>query len=101
MSRGLGRTQRAILALIAQAKPIAAWTFPELCGLIFGGLTPTRAQLSSVARAIKRMHLPGTWTVGRVVGRRGQWLLYDTAALPEPWLEVQLIDIATLEVELP
>jgi hypothetical protein len=74
MSRGLGKTQRAILALIA-AHPDEAWNLTELCGLIYpSNMEPTRAQTNAVSRAL-RMTLPGRWTFGYVDGRHR--LLYD------------------------
>ena len=61
MSKGPGKVQRAILALVG-AEPDGAWPFEELCRLIYPPppLKPTRAQRVAVARAIKT--LPGTWT---------------------------------------
>jgi len=74
MSRGLGKTQRAILALIA-AHPDEAWDITELCGLIYpSNMEPTRAQTNAVSRAL-RMTLPGRWTFGYVDGRHR--LLHD------------------------
>ena len=74
MSKGPGRVQRAILALIA-AEPDGAWSFEELCGLIYPpGERIERAQLLSVGRALKRMTLPGTWTTCSFSGDRRWWL---------------------------
>jgi hypothetical protein len=72
MSRGLGKTQRTILALVA-AHPDEAWNLTELCGLIYpSNMEPTRAQTNAVSRAL-RMTLPGRWTFG-YFGGRGRWL---------------------------
>jgi hypothetical protein len=98
MSRGLGRTQRAILSIIAAAKPDDTWTFEELATLVYGGPEPTRTQLSSVGRALKRMRLPGSWAVARVFGRPGQWVLYNRAG--QAFEVVELIDIEALAIEL-
>ena len=80
MSKGLGRVQGAILALIA-AEPDGAWSFEELCRLIYLEPGPvTRAQLGAVGRALKHMTLPGTWTTGGGWGDRRSWL-YDECSL--------------------
>jgi hypothetical protein len=105
MCRGLGRVQRKILALIARAKPDDGWSIEELCRQIFGGSTPTRAQLGSVARALK-MKLPGTWKVGRKWGRNHRWWLYDRSnadwkAMIEPFelAELELVEISVIGEE--
>jgi hypothetical protein len=101
MSRGLGKTQRAILRLIAQAKPEDAWTFAEICERVYGDNIPTRAQLSAVKRALKRMHLPGTWRTGRAWGRDRRWWLYDPRRLAaDPWHRCPLAPIELAELEL-
>jgi hypothetical protein len=79
MSKGPGKVQRAISALIA-ANPEGAWSFAELCRLIYRPGFPTRARKSAVGRAIKRMALPGTWRVGSHDGDR-RWWLYDECSL--------------------
>jgi hypothetical protein len=46
-----------------------------VCRLVYpGDPKPTRAQLGSVGRALKRMALPGKWTSGYVEGDRRVWL---------------------------
>ncbi len=79
MSKGPGRVQQAILAMI-EAQPDGAWTFEDLCRLIYDDWKPTRAQLGAVGRAIRRMTLPGTWTIGGTWGDRRSWL-YDKRSL--------------------
>jgi hypothetical protein len=90
MSKGLGRVQRTILALI-EAEPNGAWSFEELCGLIYptsewvrpkgaGRVRRPKAQLVAVGRALARMTLPGTWTTGGSSGDRRSWL-YDKCSL--------------------
>jgi hypothetical protein len=107
MSRGPGRIQREVARLIAQAKPSDAWTFEEIGASVYGTDAPTRWQIGSVDRAIKRMHLPGTWRTGRAWGRDRRWWLYDPRRLASdprhrcPLAEVELVDIETLVVELP
>jgi hypothetical protein len=100
MSRGLGKTQRAILRLIAQAKPDDGWSIEELCRRIYGDENPSPAQLGAVKRALK-MKLPGAWKVGRTWPRR--WWLFDSSNVDwrmmiEPF---ELTDISALAVELP
>ena len=77
MSKGPGRIQRELLALMAtEAGPRS---IEQLCGLLYPGyLKPTRAQLGTVHRALERMALPGTWTTGRIRPDRRQWL-YDAS----------------------
>ena len=78
MSKGLGRTQRAILALIA-AQPDEAWDLEALCRAIYpGDPKPSRSQLGATVRALK-MPLPGQWKFGYVDARR-RWL-YDASNL--------------------
>jgi hypothetical protein len=104
MSRGLGKTQRQILATIA-AHPHEAWSVQELCGLIYPGSTePTRAQTNATIRAIKRMTLPGRWKFGYVSRDRRRWL-YDAGNLKavsrRMWrLETFVIEVDSL-MELP
>jgi hypothetical protein len=98
MSRGLGRTQRAILALIA-AEP-GPWTVEELCRLVYKsqpGWNLPRAQVVSVARALKTMRLPGKWKFGRVGWERRQWL-YDGGNLAS--VQRRLSRMETFEVPL-
>jgi hypothetical protein len=78
MSKGPGRIQRAIAALIA-ADADGAWSYADICRA--DGREPTRAALSAVGRAAKRMTLPGTWMVGRCgYGDLQRWL-YDRCNL--------------------
>jgi hypothetical protein len=81
-SKGLGRIQRVILALI-EAEPEGAWPYEELCRLVYPGvIIPTRSQLSAIGRALKP--LPGTWGPGygdgNGSGRHRRWL-YDEGSL--------------------
>jgi hypothetical protein len=99
MSRGLGRVQREILALIAQAKPSGGWQIEELCQRIYGGPEPTRAQKNAVVRALKRMPLPGSWRTARV-WRRGQWLYDRNALAADQWHRVPIAEIELGELEL-
>jgi hypothetical protein len=76
----------------------------DLRGNLRAGLgdnTPTRAQLSAVKRALKRMHLPGTWRTGRAWGRDRRWWLYDPRRLAaDPWHRCPLAPIELAELEL-
>ena len=64
MSRGPGKIQRAIAALI-EAEPGGAWPHEDLAERIYGTPLFTRAQKSAIGRAIAAMRLPGTWAVWR------------------------------------
>jgi hypothetical protein len=89
MSKGPGRVQQAILALIA-AQPDGAWSFDELCGLIYppgewvkvksARVRRPRTQLVAIGRALARMTLPGTWTTGSPRRSPNRWL-YDACSL--------------------
>jgi hypothetical protein len=77
MSRGLGKTQRQILATIA-AQPDEAWDVEALCRAIYpGDLKPSRSQLGATVRALKSMKLPSRWKFGYVGSDRRRWLYAD------------------------
>jgi hypothetical protein len=63
MSRGAGHIQRTILALIVE-HPHGAWNTADLSRIIYGG-DVTKARRVAVARALRRMKLPGTWHTER------------------------------------
>lgn len=63
MSRSAGHIQRTILTLIAK-HPHGAWTTSDLSRIVYGG-DVTKARRVAVARALRRMKLPGTWRTER------------------------------------
>jgi hypothetical protein len=65
MSRGPGRVQQEIAALIA-ANPDGAWTTADLCQHIYGVKTAEKKHRVSVVRALERMDLPPLWKVWRI-----------------------------------
>jgi hypothetical protein len=73
MSRGHGFVQRKILALIA-AEPNGAWSYGELCRIVYPGqaAAAAKAQLVAIGRALSRLTLPGTWAL--VWSDRKCWL---------------------------
>jgi hypothetical protein len=74
MSRGLGATQRAILALIDNA-PAGAWSTTELCNSIYGGAE--KKYRVAVARALRTVALPDGW-VPYPLNRHGcEYCLYN------------------------
>ena len=73
MSKGPGKLQRAITALI-EANPDGAWAYEDLARAIYGRAGRYRAQKSAIGRAFKTMRLPGTWKVDRFGGDRRWWL---------------------------
>jgi hypothetical protein len=84
MSKGPGRVQRAIAALI-EAEPDGAWPYEELRVLIYGREGRYRANKSAIGRALTKMQLPGSWRVMQAVcfnDRR--WWLHDPCRL-EAW----------------
>jgi hypothetical protein len=98
MSKGPGRIQRAILALI-NAKPDEAFTVEDLCRRIYpGGVKPTRAQLGAVTRALT-MPLPGKWTFGKI-WPDCRWWLFDASRAPEVRVLLTELPDAWTEVEV-
>ena len=76
MSKGPGRVQRAILALI-EAEPHGAWTTADLCRLIYADDRPlTKARRVAVLRDLHK--LPGTWEGRRMLSAQsGEYCLFD------------------------
>jgi hypothetical protein len=64
MSRGPGRIQQEIVALIA-ANEDGAWTTAQLCQLTYQGLPPEKKHRVAVLRALQYMELPPLWKVWR------------------------------------
>jgi hypothetical protein len=75
MSRGLGWTQRAILALIEE-EPDGAWPSDELCALLYHHPIEKKHRVA-VLRALQTMPLPGTWQVWRLSRAGGAYCLVD------------------------
>jgi hypothetical protein len=97
MSRGLGKTQRQILATIA-ARPDEAWDVEALCRAIYpGDPKPSRSQLGATVRALKSMKLPGRWKFGYVDARR-RWL-YDTSNLDAVAQRMWRLETFVIEAE--
>jgi hypothetical protein len=76
MSRGLGWTQRAVLALIEE-EPDGAWPSDELCALLYHRNQTEKKHRVAVLRALQRMRLPGTWQVWRLSRHGGAYCLVD------------------------
>ena len=87
MSKGFGKIQRSISALI-RAEPDGAWAYEHLAERIYGTAFFTRAQKNAIGRALARMRLPGSWTVMQAVrfNDRRFWL-YDPCRL-EAWRKI-------------
>jgi hypothetical protein len=62
MSRGPGRVQRAILAVIATDSD-SAWTITQLCQHIYSTKSVEEKHRVSVIRALRTMHLPDSWAL--------------------------------------
>jgi hypothetical protein len=98
MSRGLGKTQRAILRTISTHRD-EAWDLTELCGLIYPSSTePTRAQTNAIVRAIERMKLPSRWKFGYVGRDRRQWL-YDAGNLKAVTARMHRLETFVIKVD--
>jgi hypothetical protein len=77
MSKGPGWVQRAIIALI-EANPHGAWTTEDLCAVIYPADEPVdKSQRVAVLRAMRKMTLPGTWTVDRLSRPGISYCLFD------------------------
>ena len=87
MSKGSGRVQRTIAALI-NTEPDGAWAYEHLAERIYGTAQFTRAQKNAIGRALARMRLPGTWAVRQAsfTNDRRFWL-FDPCRL-EAWRKV-------------
>jgi hypothetical protein len=98
MSKGLGKTQRAILKLIA-AHADEAWPIEDLCRSIYQtDLRPTRAQTNAVVRALM-MPLPARWRFGYVGRDRRRWL-YDAGNLKAVTERMYRLETFVLKVEV-
>ena len=87
MSKGCGKVQRAIGALI-RAEPDGAWAYEHLAERIYGTALFTRAQKNAIGRALARMQLPGTWEVWRASFQNDRrFWLFDPCNL-ESWRKV-------------
>ena len=75
MSRGLGRIQQAIVAMI-EAEPRSAWTTTQLCERIYGA-NVERWHRVAVARALSRMKLPPLWCRSRTGKPGAESCLYN------------------------
>ena len=75
MSRGLGRIQQAIVAMI-EAEPRSAWTTTQLCERIYGA-SVERWHRVAVARALNRMKLPPLWCLSRTGKSGAEHCLYN------------------------
>ena len=87
MSKGCGKVQRAIGALI-RAEPDGAWAYEHLAERIYGTALFTRAQKNAIGRALARMRLPGTWAVWQASFNKDQrFWLFDPCNL-ESWRKI-------------
>ena len=87
MSKGFGKIQRAIAAMI-KAQPDGAWAYEHLAERIYGTAPFTRAQKNAIGRAFANMRLPGTWVVQQASFRNDRrFWLFDPCSL-ESWRKV-------------
>jgi hypothetical protein len=92
MSRGLGKVQRSILALI-EARPGEAFVVRDLVQAIDGSAKPTRPQIDAIVRALK-MRLPGEWRSGYVQGGGGRrWLYRDVAHIARRMWKLETFEV--------
>jgi hypothetical protein len=77
MSKGPGRVQRVILGLIA-TEPDGAWTVEDLCRAVYPHTqVAMKMRRVAVLYALRKIKLPGTWTVERLRRQGGAYCLYD------------------------
>ena len=87
MSKGFGKIQRAIGALI-RAEPDGAWPYEDLAERIYGTARFTRAQKNAIGRSLAAMRLPGTWEVWQAsFNNDRRFWLFDPCRL-ESWRKV-------------
>ena len=87
MSKGFGKIQRTIAALI-KAEPDGAWAYEHLAERIYGTAPFTRAQKNAIGRALAHMRLPGTWAVRQAsFNNDRRFWLFDPCRL-ESWRKV-------------
>jgi hypothetical protein len=87
MSKGFGKIQRSIAALI-RAEPDGAWAYEHLTERIYGTSRFTRAQKNAVGRALAHMRLPGTWEVWQASFQNDRrFWLFDPCNL-ESWRKI-------------
>jgi hypothetical protein len=83
MSRGPGHIQRVILALIeGDPHGDGAWTLSQICEQAYPGINrPEKKHRVAVARALRKMKLPGTWEVRRIDGHGEEYCLTNACSL--------------------
>jgi hypothetical protein len=87
MSKGFGKVQRIIAALI-KAEPDGAWAYEHLTERIYGTPRFTRAQKNAIGRALANMRLPGTWEVWQASFQKDRrFWLFDPCSL-ESWRKI-------------
>ena len=87
MSKGFGKIQRSIAALI-RAEPDGAWAYEHLAERIYGTDRFTRAQKNAIGRALANMRLPGTWGVWQASFQNDRrFWLFDPCNL-ESWRKI-------------
>ena len=87
MSKGFGKIQRSIAALI-RAEPDGAWAYEHLTERIYGTDRFTRAQKNAIGRALAAMRLPGTWEVWQASFQNDRrFWLFDPCNL-ESWRKI-------------
>ena len=90
MSKGFGKIQRAIAALI-NAQPDGAWAYEHLAERIYGTTLFTRAQKNAIGRALANACASPEQVMGRVASQpsskdRRFWL-FDPCRL-EAWRKI-------------
>jgi hypothetical protein len=87
MSKGHGKTQRAIANLI-KTEPDGAWAYEHLAERIYRTALFTRAQKNAIGRALANMRLPGTWEVWQASFQNDRrFWLFDPCNL-ESWRKI-------------
>jgi hypothetical protein len=81
MSRGLGHIQRSILAAL-ETDIDGAWTVSQICERVYPGIDRIeKKHRVAVARAIRKMVLPGTWHTRMVYASGAEYCVCNECSL--------------------
>ncbi len=81
MSRGLGHIQRSILAVL-ETDIDGAWTVSQICERVYPGIDRIeKKHRVAVARAIRKMVLPGTWRTRMVYASGAEYCVCNECSL--------------------
>lgn len=80
MSRGPGRIQQVVVALIEDAD--GAWTTRDICGRVYAGANRIeKKHRVAVSRGLRTIRLPENWWVERLERQGSEHLLYNRLSI--------------------